>query len=143
MLAGYLNNLKEDIIKPLLLSAVPSPTSDFHSAVNHAMTDIDKALNGSKVNLKVTFRKYIKAIAVAYFDKAVAHLNKEIKKKFDSLPVPIPAPVINVNSHLASCGAEALFNQIYGTTASAVQLIDLIQNITRAIGIIKQVNMQL
>ena len=138
--AGYLNKIKEDTIRPALLKPVSSPTSDFRSAVNRAMTDINKALNGSKVNLKVTFRNYMKAIAVAYFDKAVEHFNEEIKKKFDSLPITVPVPKIHVDSRLASCGTEALFDQIYSTTDSAVQIIDLLQNIARAVGVIQQVN---
>ena len=112
------------MIRPLLLSVVKRPTSEFTTAVNNAMIDISRALAGSNVDLKVTFRNYFKAIAVAYFDKAV-----------DSLPVRI-----SVSSRLASCGSEALFNQIYSTTDSAVKLIDLLHNITRAIAVIKQVN---
>ena len=64
---------------------------------------------------------------MAYFDKAV-----------DSLPVKI-----SVSDNLARCGSEAIFNQIYGTKDSAVQLIDLLHNIARAIGVIKQVKSSL
>ena len=82
----------------------------------------------------------MKAIAVAYFDKAVEYFNEEIKKKFDSLPITVPVPTIHVDSRLASCGTEALFDQIYSTTDPAVQIIDLLQNIARAVGVIQQVN---
>ena len=129
--AGYLNKI-ESITKQQLLSAVPraDQTSDFRSAVDDAMKDMHDALIGSNVDLKVTFRKYFKAIAVAYFNKAIDALNSK-------LPGPLK---ISVNSHLASCGTEALFDQIYSTTDPAVQLIDLIQNIARAFGVIIQVN---
>lgn len=139
--AGYLKKINNEIIKPRLLTPVSSPRpAGFLIAVENAMTDINNALAGSKVDLKVTFSNYIRAIAVAYFDKAVAYFNKEIKKKFDSLPVPVPVVQIRVNNRLASCGAKALFDQIYSTTAPAAQIIDLLQNITRAFGFIQQVN---
>ena len=127
MHADILENTIDNIIKPLLLSPVSPPTSNFTAKVNDAVEDINTALNGSNVDLKVTFRNYFKAIVVAYFDKAVDEL-------FPSFISGL------ISNNLTSCASEALFNQIYSTTDSAVHLIDLLHNITRAVGVIQQVN---
>ena len=127
MYADVLEDTIENVIKPLLLSPVSPPTSDFTAEVNDVVEDIKTALTGSNVDLKVTFRNYFKAIAVAYFDRAVDKLFSSFISR-------------RISNRLASCASEALFNQIYSTTDSAVHLIDLLHNITRAVGVIQQVN---
>jgi len=60
--AAILTDITENNIRPLLLSAVPSPTTKFIKTLNVTMADISNALtgNGVEVNLEKTISKYFK-----------------------------------------------------------------------------------
>ena len=121
-------NIIDDILRPLLLSVVPSPPPSFIATVNSVINDINTVLNGKHVDLKDTIANYFKAVAIYYFDDAV-----------DSIPL---LRSIRITDTQKECGTEVLFNHIYDNTESAAKLIDLIQNISVAVSIIKQVRIR-
>ena len=100
-------------MRPLLLSAVSPPSSNFTAAVNDAITDITNLLNGSDVNLTVTFHGYINAVAsnLLSLDEASSD----------------------------GCISQAIFNHVYSKTGSVAELSELLQNISTVIKILKQV----
>ena len=110
-------------MRPLLLSAVSSPSSHFTAAVNNTMTDIVSALNGSTVNLTVTFYEYVKVVALYQINETVDHLSTET----------------NISDSLSDCVNQAILNHVYKEADSAVKLIELLQNISATIKILKQV----
>ena len=124
-----INDVINDVIRPLLLSPVPSPPQSFINAVNSVLRDIQAVLNGRHVDLKVSIANYFSAVSLHYFDEAI---DKAIK----SIPF---LRFIRIRDSQKQCGARVLFNHIYTNTESAGQLIDLLQNISVAVGIIKQV----
>ena len=108
-------------MRPLLLSAVSSPSSDFTAAVNDTMSDIVSALNDSSVNLTATFSEYVKAVAFYHFNETVS-LNA------------------NITESLIHCISQEILNHLYSKTSSAIEvLIELLHNISTAIRILKQV----
>ena len=115
-------------IRPLLLSAVPSPTTDFINAVNVAMVEFTNALTGSRVDLKSTISKYFRAVATYYLDKALS--------SFSLFGFRI---TIRLSSYQKNCAIQAIFNQIYTYTDGAAEMVDLLQNTATAIAVIKQV----
>ena len=110
--------IAEDIMKPLLLSAVSPPTSNFTAAVDDAITDITNLLNGSDVNLTVTFHGYINAVASNLLSLDEASISD-------------------------GCINQAIFNHVYSKTSSVAELSELLQNISTVINILKQVIIQL
>ena len=112
-------------MRPLLLSAVSSPSPHFTTAVNNIITDIVSALNGNTVNLTVTFYEYVKVVAFYQFNETVNFLSTET----------------NINDSLRYCVNQAIHNHVYNEIDSAVELIELFQNISATIKILKQVRM--
>ena len=101
-------------MRPLLLSAVSPPSSNFTSAVDDAITKISDLLNGSDVNLTVTFHEYINAVV------------------FNLLS-------IDETSISDGCVSQAIFNHVNSKTGSVAELSELLQNISTVIKILKQV----
>ena len=101
-------------MRPLLLSAVSPPSSNFTTVVNDAITDITNLLNGSDVNLTITFHGYINAVV------------------FNSLS-------LDETGISDSCVSQAIFNHVYSKTGSVAELTELLQNISAVIKILQQV----
>ena len=101
-------------MRPLLLSAVSPPSSNFTAAVDNAVTEIADLLNGSDVNLTVTFHEYINTVV------------------FNLLS-------IDETSISDSCVSQAIFNHVNSKTGSVAELSELLQNISTVIKILKQV----
>ena len=101
-------------MRPLLLSAVSPPSSNFTAAVNDAITDIANLLNGSDVNLTITFHGYINAVVFNYLS-------------------------LDETATSDSCVSQAIFNHVYSKTGSVAELIELLQNISTVIKILKEV----
>jgi len=104
---------------------VPSPTSDFSAAVNIAVADIVNVLNGSNVNQTMIFFKYFKAVAAYYFDEVASKISK--------------INITTISDSIKNCGSQVILDHIYSETDSLDELIDLIQNISTTIRILKQV----
>jgi len=121
-------DITEKNIRPLLLSAVSSPTTDFINAINIAMADISNALNGSRVDLKETISEYFRAVATYYLDQALS--------SFSLFGLRI---TIRLSSHQKNCVIQAVLNQIYTYSDGAAEMVDLFQNTATAIAVIKQV----
>ena len=113
----------EDVLRPLLLSVVSSPSSSFITAVNSVIDDVNIVLNGKHRDLKVAIANYFKAVTLYYLDDVL-----------DNLPFGI-----TLSRNKKECASRVLFNHIYDNTESAAELIDLFQNISVAVGVIKQV----
>ena len=109
----------------MFLSAVPSnlSTPDFVASVNTTLEDITSALNGNDVDLTQTLSDYFLAVSRVYFNEAV-----------DSFGLPI-----TLSADQTDCGVRATFDYIYTNTNAAVELVDLLQNISQAISILNQV----
>ena len=90
------------------------------------IADINTVLNGKHVDLKASIAKYFRALALYYFDELL-----------DSFP--LLTAFIRLTDRQKECGSQVLFNHIYSSTDSAAKLIDLLQNISVAVGVIKQV----
>jgi len=101
---------------------VSSPTSDFTAAVNIAVTNIVNVLNGSNVNQTLIFFKYFKAVAAYYFDEVASEIN-----------------ITTISDSIKNCGSQVILDHIYNKTDSLDELIELIQNISTTIRILKQV----
>ena len=106
--------IAEDIMRPLLLSAVLPHSSNFTTVVDDAITDITNLLNGSDVNLTITFHGYINAVVLNYLSLDETHTSD-------------------------SCVSQAIFNHVYNKTGSVAELTELLQNISTVIKILKQV----
>lgn len=117
----------ENVVRPLLLSAAPSPSSKFRAVVQSVINDIHRVLGGNRVNLKDTIAKYFKAVAVIRFDKAI-----------EAYPI---VKSLGLSNKQIQCGSEVAFDHIYTNKDSAAQLIDMFQNISVAFAVIKQVTM--
>ena len=90
------------------------------------MTDIVSALNGSTINLTVTFYEYIKVVAFYQLNETVDHLSTET----------------NINDSVKDCINQAIYIHVHNDMDSAAELIKLLQNIiSTAINILKQVAM--
>ena len=116
----------EDFIRPLFRSAVPSRliTSDFNNSVDATLLDIFNTLNGSNINLTRTLQDYFLAISNVYFDEAIS------LPEFSSL---------SLNDIQRNCGVRTVFRHIHTNTNASAELVDLFQNISQAIRIIKRV----
>ena len=101
-------------MRPLLLSAVSPPSSNFTTAVNDAITDIANLLNGNDVNLTITFYGYINAIIFNYLSLDETYTSD-------------------------SCVSPAIFSHVYTKTGSVAKLTELLQNISTVIKILQQV----
>ena len=101
-------------MRPLLLSAVSPPSSNFTTAMNYVITDIANLLNGSDVNLTITFHGYINAVVFNYLSLDETHTSD-------------------------SCLSQAIFNHVYNKTGSVAELIELLQSISTVIKILQQV----
>ena len=112
-------HIAEDILRPSLLSAVSSPSSYFTVAVNNTLTDIVSVLNGSSVNLTVTYAQYATAVAFHYFNVT-------------------PTQSSRISNGSSNCIHQAILNHVYKTDY-AVELVELFGNISAAIKILKQV----
>ena len=121
------DDVKKDVLKPLLLSSVPSPPSSFREVVESVINDINTVLNGKHVDLKASIAKYFRAVALYYFDELL-----------DSFP--LITAFIRLSDSQKRCGSQVLFNHIYSRTESAAKLVDLLQNISVAVGVVKQVH---
>ena len=121
-----ITDLLNDVVRPLLLSAVPSPPSSFITVVDSVIMDIEMALNSQQVDLKVTISNYFSAVALHYFDEAL--------KSYPLLRS------VRLSDSQKKCGSRVFFNHIYSNTDSAAKLIDLLQNISMAVGMIRQVH---
>lgn len=119
-----ITDLLNDVVRPLLLSAVPSPPSSFITVVDSVIMDIEMALNSQQVDLKVTISNYFSAAALHYFDEALK-----------SQPL---LRSVRLSDSQKKCGSQVFFNHIYSNTDSAAKLIDLLQNISMAVGMIRQ-----
>ena len=122
-LLAIIPHIAEDIIRPLLLSAVSSPSPHFTAAVNNTMIDIINALNGSTINLTVTFYEYVKVVAFYQFNDTVDHLSTET----------------NISGSVRDCVNQVIHSHVHNEIDSAVELIKLLQNISATIKILKQV----
>ena len=89
------------------------------------MIDIKNALRCGNTDLKNTFKNYFKAIGESYFDKAYNELPGIIKN--------------NIKVSIKNCGINAVVDQIYSTIDSATQLVNLIQETSKAIAVIHKV----
>ena len=118
-----ITDIIDDVLKPLLLSTVKSPPSSFINTVNSVINDINTVLDGKRVDLKVSIANYFKAVALFYVDDVL-----------DLLPW-----TIRLSSRQKECASTLVFNHIYDNTESAAKLIDLMQNISVAVAVIKQV----
>ena len=122
---AILLDVTENIIRPLLLSVVSSPTSEFNASVNVTVMNITRVLNDDYVNLTSVLSEYFMAVSRAYFVQ-------EINSDGDIM--------LNLSNSQITCGAQAVFNQIFTNTNAVLQLVDLFQNISTAMRIIKQVS---
>ena len=120
-----ISGIRDDVLEPLLLSPISSPPSSFKEVVKSVIGDIEVVLNGKHVDLKASIAKYFRALALEYFDEAV-----------DSFPI---LRFVSFSTSQKQCGSQVLFNHIYTNTESASKLIDLLQNISVAVSVIKQV----
>ena len=120
-----ISGIRDDVLEPLLLSPISSPPSSFKEVVKSVIGDIEVVLNGKHVDLKASIAKYFRALALEYFDEAV-----------DSFPI---LRFVSFSNSQKQCGSQVLFNHIYTNTESASKLIDLLQNISVAVSVIKQV----
>ena len=116
-------DITEDIVRPLLLSAVSSPTPEFSASVDVTIINITNALNGDNVNLTTVLSEYFMAVSRVYFDQTINSI------------------MLNLSNGQINCGTRAVFNHIYTNTNTTLQLVDLFQNISTAMRIIKQVAM--
>ena len=89
------------------------------------MTDIVSALNGSTINLTITFYEYIKAVAFYQLNEMVDHLFTET----------------NISGSVRDCINLAIHIHVHNEIDSAVELIKLLQNISTTLKILKQVAM--
>ena len=130
-LTAIIADITDDFIRPLLRSAVPFDeiTADFNVSINATLLDITNALNGSNVNLTRTLFDYFLAVSRVYFDEALDAINS------------IPFVNLNLNVDQVQCGVRAVFNQIYTNANATAEMVELIQNISQAISIIKQVHL--
>ena len=124
-LIEIITDITEDVIRPLLLSAVSSDltTPAFIASVNTAVADITNALNGNDVDLTQTLSNYFLAVSRVYFNEAI-----------DSVGLPI-----TLSDNQTECGVRATFGYIYTNADAAAELVDLLQNISQAISILNQV----
>lgn len=104
-------------MRPLLLSAVSPSSSNFTAVVNNAMSDIISAMNGSNINLTVTFYEYIKVVVFYHFSEAINHSSIDA----------------NISDTLNECLGQA------AETSSVAELVELFHNISTAIKILIQV----
>lgn len=109
-------HIADDIMRPLLLSAVSSPSSNFTTAVNDAIIDIVNGLNGSNVNLTLTLYKYTEAVILS-------------KLSIDA----------NISDGLKDCVSQTMVNHMFSKLGSVSELVELFQNISVVIRIFKQV----
>ena len=130
-LTAIISDVADDFIRPLLRSAVPSDeiTADFDASIDATLLDIINALNGSNVNLTRTLFNYFLAVSTVYFNDALDTVNS------------IPFVNLNLDISQVQCGVRAIFNHINTNANAAAEMIELIQNISQAIRIIKQVHM--
>jgi len=115
----------DDVVRPLLLSPVSSPPSNFINTVDSVIDDIHRVLDGYRVDLKVTVANYFEALALNYLEDTL--------KSYPLLRF------IRLTITQKRCASRVLFNHIYTNTKSTAELIDLFQNISTAVAIIKQV----
>ena len=127
-MVAILADITDDVIRPLLRSAVPSNliTSDFNNSIDATLLDIFNTLNGSNVNLTKTLYNYFLAVSTVYFDEAI-----------DAIPSFLS---VSLSIDQTACGVQAVFNHVYTNADAGAKLIDLIQNISQAVRIIKQVH---
>ena len=132
-LTAIVADITEDVIRPLLLSAVPSDeiTPEFDASINATMLDIINALNGSNVNLTRTLFDYFLAVSRVYFDESVNSINNALPSFLN----------FNLDIDQKACGVRAVFRHIYTNANASAELIELFQNISQAIRIIKRVRM--
>ena len=129
-LTAIIADITEDVIRPLLLSAVPSDeiSTGFNASVNARIRDIINALNGRNVNLTRTLFDYFVAISRVYFDDAVDSLNA------------VSGINLTLDINQTNCGEQAVFRRIYTNADATAELVELFQNISQAVRIIKQVH---
>jgi len=127
-----ITDITENTVRPLLLSAVSPPTDNFTASVDVAMSDIKAALNGYNVNLKQTLYNYVRAVAAHHLDKVLSSVD---------LGFGIKANIILAKEQ-KQCAIQFGFNHVYNNTDAAAELVSLLQNISTAIGVIKQVLIQ-
>ena len=107
-------------MRPLLLSAVPSPSPHFTAAVNDTLADIVSVLNGSSVNLTVAYSQYAKAVVFHYCNIT-------------------PTLSSSMSNSSSNCVNQAILNHVHKTDYAA-ELVELFENISAAIKILKQVH---
>ena len=134
LFAEILRDITENNIRPLLLSVVNPPTTEFSAAVDKATADIDTTLNGSKVDLKNTVVTFFRAAAIEYYNSAVEF----VKQKLTLGSITISLPTLNLTQE--RCAIDGILKQIYTHTDATDQLIDLLQNIATAVKVIKKVH---
>jgi len=117
-----------NVIRPLLLSAVSTPTSEFNVSIDAALVDVTNALNGYSVNLTITLSDYFKAVSRVYFDQAI-----------NSFTIGGQSVSLDLNDDQTDCGVQAVFNHVYTNADAAAELVELFQNISTAISIINKV----
>ena len=100
------------------------------------MSEIDSALNGNRVDLKNAIEIFFRAVAIEYLNTVINF----VQEKLTLGPIKIPFP--KLDSTRKRCVIDSIFNQIYKHTDATDELVDLLQNIATAVGVIKQVNME-
>lgn len=119
----------------MLLSIVQPLTTGFKIAVDEAMSDIDSALNGNKVDLKKTILIFFRAAAKEYYHSAVEF----VEEKLTLGPIKVSLPKFDSIQEI--CAIDGILSQIYNHTDATDGLVDLLQNIATPVNVIKQVHM--
>ena len=122
-------DITENTVRPLLLSAVSPPTDNFTAAVDTTVSGITAALNGNSVDLKQTLYNYVRAVATQRLDEVLGSVDLGFGFKI----------VITLTEEQKECAVQFGFNHLYNNTDAAAELVSLLQNISTAVGVIKQV----
>ena len=129
---AIITDITENMVRPLLLSAVSPPTDNFTASVDVAMSDIKAALNGYNVGLKNTLSNYVRAVAAHRLDEVLSSIDLGFGFKVN----------IVLTKKQKECAIQFGFNHVYNNTDAAAELVSLLQNISTAVGVIKQVMIQ-
>ncbi|XP_065903024.1 uncharacterized protein [Dysidea avara] len=121
-------DITENTVRPLLLSAVSPPTDNFTAAVDTTVSGITAALNGNSVDLKQTLYNYVRAVATQRLDEVLGSVDLGFGFKI----------VITLTEEQKECAVQFGFNHLYNNTDAAAELVSLLQNISTAVGVIKQ-----
>jgi len=130
--AAIITDIIENTVRPLLLSAVSPSTDNFTASVDVAISEITAALSGYSVDLKQTIYKYVRAVAAHRLDEVLSSIDLGFGLTVN----------ITLSEKQKECAVQFGFNHIYNNTDAAAQLVSLLQNISTAVTVIKQVFIQ-